>query len=130
MTREQLILIYLYVGNMDDTFIKPDGHEKFMAKKLFNKMGKIQWGAVAYIEENGGGPKGNHTYSDNHLFIVVEGEVKIFLGETAYVVKTDEIFFVNGMTPHSIWNKCDVKGALNAGLFPVWYIGAMDLPYI
>jgi len=24
---------------------------------------------------------------------------------------------------------CDVKGALGAGIFPVWYIGAIDLPY-
>lgn len=24
--------------------------------------------------------------------------------------------------------ECDVKGSLNAGLFPVWYIGAVDLP--
>lgn len=24
---------------------------------------------------------------------------------------------------------CDVQGALGAGLFPVWYIGATDLPY-
>lgn len=25
--------------------------------------------------------------------------------------------------------EADIKGALNAGLFPVWYIGAIDLPY-
>ena len=25
--------------------------------------------------------------------------------------------------------ECDVKGALNAGLYPVWYIGAIDLPH-
>lgn len=25
--------------------------------------------------------------------------------------------------------ECDIKGSLNAGLFPVWYIGAIDLPY-
>ena len=24
---------------------------------------------------------------------------------------------------------CDVKGAIGAGMFPVWYIGAIDLPY-
>ncbi len=91
-------------NNMDNTFMTPEGHKKFAAKKLFNEMGKIQWGAVAYIEENGGGPKGNHTHSDNHIFIVVEGEVKVVLGEVSHIVKTDEMFFVNGMTPHSIWN--------------------------
>lgn len=25
--------------------------------------------------------------------------------------------------------ECDVVGARNAGLFPVWYLGAIDLPY-
>lgn len=89
---------------MESAFMIPEGHENFIAKKLFNEMGKIQWGAVAYIEKNGGGPKGNHTHSDNHIFIVVGGEVKVILGETVHIVKTDEMFFVNGMTSHSIWN--------------------------
>ena len=85
-------------------FITPEGHKGFSAKKLFNKMGKIQWGALAYIEKNGGGPEGNHTHSDDHIFIVVEGEVKVVLGEKSYIVKKDESFVVDGMTPHSIWN--------------------------
>lgn len=38
------------------------------------------------------------------------------------------------LKPEEVWYigdqyECDVKGALNAGLFPVWYIGAMFLPY-
>ncbi|MBD5130021.1 MAG: cupin domain-containing protein [Ruminococcaceae bacterium] len=67
-------------------------------------MGKIQWGAVAYIEKNGGGPEGNHTHSDNHIFIVVDGEVEVFLNEESHIVKKDDMFFVDGMIPHSIWN--------------------------
>lgn len=58
---------------MDNTFMTPEGHEKFTAKKLFNEMGKIQWGSCIYRR------KWRRT-------------------------KTDEMFFVNGMTPHSIWN--------------------------
>ncbi len=39
-----------------------------------------------------------------------------------------------GLEPDEVWYigdqyECDVKGALNAGLLPVWYIGAIDLPY-
>ena len=39
------------------------------------------------------------------------------------------------LTPEDVWYigdqyECDIKGALSAGLFPVWYIGAIDLPYI
>lgn len=38
------------------------------------------------------------------------------------------------LKPEEVWYigdnyACDVKGARNAGLFPVWYIGAIDLPY-
>lgn len=89
---------------MKNAFITPEGHSGFLAKKLFNEMGAIHWGALAYIEANGGGPKGNHTHSYNHLFIIVEGEVKIILGDASHIVKKDESFFVDGMIPHSIWN--------------------------
>ena len=38
------------------------------------------------------------------------------------------------LAPEDVWYigdqyECDIQGALNAGLFPVWYIGAIDLPY-
>lgn len=40
-----------------------------------------------------------------------------------------------GLKPDEVWYigdqyECDIKGAINAGLFPVWYIGAIDLPYM
>lgn len=89
---------------MADEFMTPEGHTGFLAKKLFNEMGRIHWGALAYIEPGGGGPAGNHTHSDNHIFIVVEGEVEIFLKDAPHIVKKDEMFFVDGMIPHSIWN--------------------------
>ncbi|MDE7283237.1 MAG: HAD family hydrolase, partial [Lachnospiraceae bacterium] len=38
-------------------------------------------------------------------------------------VKSDEVWYIGDQY------ECDVKGSLNAGLFPVWYIGAIDLPY-
>lgn len=39
-----------------------------------------------------------------------------------------------GLGPEEVWYigdqyECDIKGSLTAGLFPVWYTGAMDLPY-
>ena len=38
------------------------------------------------------------------------------------------------LAPEDVWYigdqyECDIKGALSAGIFPVWYIGAIDLPY-
>lgn len=39
-----------------------------------------------------------------------------------------------GVKPEEAWYigdqyECDIKGAAGAGMFPVWYIGAIDLPY-
>lgn len=36
----------------------------------------------------------------------------------------DEVWYIGD------WYECDIQGALHAGLFPVWYIGAIDLPYV
>lgn len=88
-------------------FMTPPGHCGFLAKKLFDEAGKIKWGAIAYLSEGGGGPKGNHTHEDNHLFIVAQGEAKVIVGDENVIVRKNEAFFVDGMKPHSIWNNTD-----------------------
>ncbi len=88
-------------------FMTPPNHKGFSAKKLFDENGRIKWGAIAYIEKNGGGPEGNHTHSDNHIFIVTDGEVKIVMGDKEFIVRKNESFFVDGMVPHSIWNNSE-----------------------
>lgn len=89
---------------MENAFITPEGHKGFLAKKLFDGMGKIQWGAIAYIEKGGGGPENNHTHSDNHIFIIVDGEVRIVSGGREIIAGKDQAVFVDRMMPHSIWN--------------------------
>ncbi len=64
-------------------------------------------GAIAYIEKHGGGPEGNHTHSDNHIFIVTQGEARVVMGDKSIIVRKDESCFVDGMIPHSIWNNID-----------------------
>ena len=88
-------------------FITPPNHKGFSAKKLFDENGKIKWGAIAYIERGGGGPECNHVHSDNHIFIVVDGEAKIILGDKEIILRKNESCFVDGMTPHSIWNNAE-----------------------
>ena len=39
---------------MYSSFMTPEEPEKFVEKKLFIDLGKIQWGAVTYIEKSGG----------------------------------------------------------------------------
>ncbi len=38
-------------------------------------------------------------------------------------LRPDEVWYIGDQY------ECDVKGSLNAGMFPIWYIGALDLPY-
>ena len=88
-------------------FMTPPNHIGFKASKLFGKNGKIIDGAVAYVEQGGGGPLEPHTHAHNHLFAVLEGEAKILLGEKIVIVKQGESFLVDGAIPHSVWNNCD-----------------------
>lgn len=84
--------------------ITPPHHENFVAKALFESVGEIIDGSIAYIDLNGGGPTEKHTHEHNHLFIVTQGEAKILLGDEEVIVKKDESFLVNGKIPHSVWN--------------------------
>ena len=90
-----------------EAFITPPGHRDFSAKKLFEGGGALQWGAVAYIQPGGGGPEGGHTHPEDHIFLVMEGQVQVLLGDREATVRQDESLFVDGMVPHSIWNRSD-----------------------
>jgi mannose-6-phosphate isomerase-like protein (cupin superfamily) len=87
-----------------EEFITPPEHIHFLAKKLFGQMGEIVDGSIAYLENQGGGPIKVHTHEHNHLFIVVQGEAKIILGEKTVIVKENESYLVQGTVPHSVWN--------------------------
>ena len=92
---------------MKEGFITPPNHPNFAAKKLFGAVGEIIDGSVAYMDLQGGGPIEKHTHEHNHLFIVTSGEAKILLDDEEIIIKKDEAFFVNGKTPHSVWNHTD-----------------------
>ena len=80
---------------------------RFEAKKLFEDVGQIIDGSIAYIGVSGGGPTEQHTHAHDHLFVVVKGETRIRLGEEAVVIRKDEAFLVKGTIPHSVWNNQD-----------------------
>lgn len=88
---------------MED-FITPPNHVRFHAKPLFGNMGEIMNGAIAYLDELGGGPIEKHTHEHNHLFIVVQGEAKILLDQETKILRANEAFLVEGRIPHSVWN--------------------------
>ena len=88
-------------------FITPLNHVNFNAKKLFESLGEIIDGSIAYLEPQGGGPIEVHTHEHNHLFIVTKGQAKIILGDKEMILNKDESFLVDGKIPHSIWNNIE-----------------------
>jgi len=94
---------------MNGEFITPPNHVNFLAKQLFRNCGEIIDGSIAYLEVEGGGPVQLHTHEHSHLFIVIEGQVKIQLDKEFRIVKQNESFLVKGDIPHSVWNNCKSK---------------------
>jgi len=85
-------------------FVTPPNHIHFLAKKLFGECGNIIDGSIAYLEPNGGGPIELHTHEHSHLFIVVDGQIRIQLENSVKIVNANESFLVDGKIPHSVWN--------------------------
>lgn len=90
-------------------FVIPPNHVNFYAKKLFEQCGYIMDGSIAYIACNGGGPTEKHVHEHAFLFIVVQGEAKILLGNKTVIVKQNESFLVKGTIPHSVWNNTNAE---------------------
>lgn len=93
-------------------FMTIPNHVNFRAKKLFGEVGQIIDGSIAYIDVNGGGPVERHTHAHDHLFIVVEGEVKMLLGDQEVIVKQNESYLVKGNIPHTVWNNAQGKAVM------------------
>ena len=97
---------------MKNGFITPPNHINFEAKKLFDSVGEIIDGSIAYLNLNGGGPLEKHTHPHNHLFIVTKGEAKIMLDDEEIIVKKDEPFIVNGENPPCVLNNVDEENVM------------------
>lgn len=89
-------------------FVTPPKHVHFLAKKLPALSGTFADGALAYLEPGGGGPTEKHTHPHDHLFLVIEGEARVELGDRTVLVKPGETFRVSGRIPHSVWNNAPV----------------------
>ncbi len=87
-------------------FITPPDHTGFLARRICGiAAGGIRDIAIALIEPGGGGPEPAHTHAHDHLFIVNQGEVTIFMDGTAHILKADEALLVPGKSLHSVWNR-------------------------
>ncbi len=92
---------------MKKDFMTSPEHVNFEAKKLFDNVGEIIDGSIAYINLKGGGPIKQHTHEHNHLFIVTKGEAKVLLDKEEVIIRENEAFLVEGKIPHSVWSNQD-----------------------
>ncbi len=86
-------------------FMTPPDHVGFLAKRLYGAGGTIGDVAVARLEPDGGGPLTAHTHPHDHLFVVVQGEVRIVLGGEERRLGENEALLVRGCVPHAVWNR-------------------------
>lgn len=91
----------------ENDFITPPDHVNFLAKKLFEGVGEIENGSIAYLQPGGGGPVAPHVHGHDHLFIVTKGEAKVLLDDDIKIIHENEAIVVNGFVPHSVWNNID-----------------------
>jgi mannose-6-phosphate isomerase-like protein (cupin superfamily) len=88
----------------DLNFIPP-GHLKFAAKWLAQKETgapvNVFWGDVGH---EGGGPEPRHTHPHDHIFIIVEGEAKVVIGDEEHLLGSQQAIHITGTIPHAIWN--------------------------
>ena len=87
-----------------DEFIHPQGYVNFRAKKLFGMSGKILSGIIAYIDEDGGGPRPEHIHEYGHIYMLIQGGIEINVNNEKIRIRKNETFFVNGTVPHSVRN--------------------------
>ena len=102
---------------------------------------------LAFLRENGirSGVISNISYSGNAVVKRIQDcvpdndfEFVIATSEYLYRKPNRRIFELAlekaGLAPEEVWYvgaqyECDIVGAARAGLFPVWYIGAIDMRY-
>lgn len=84
-------------------YMTPPGHEKFMAKTLIQKGGKLRDAAIAYIEP-GGGSVESHTHPYDHNFMVVKGEITVYEKQGSTLIEENQGYVAKGNTPHYLRN--------------------------
>ncbi len=106
---------------MEDLFITPEGHKGFWAKSCLTKWEKSS-GVQSHILRKTAAARRITIRTATIIFlllryitrffslwrfIVADGEVRIVCGDKEIIAGKDQAVFVDGMTPHSIWNNGD-----------------------
>ena len=108
-----------------------EGIEEFLEFLFENR---IRTGVISNISFSG------KAVRDRIAQVVPENHFEFILATSEYMYRkpNKRIFDLAlekaGLMPEEVWYvgdqyECDIVGARNAGIFPVWYLGALDLPY-
>ena len=86
-------------------FAPVPGHVGFLAKRVFDRAGRVLDVSVAHLDPGGGGPEPAHRHPErDHLFIALEGTLEVRTPEGVHRFGPDEACLVKGETLHEIWN--------------------------
>ncbi|MEJ2718364.1 MAG: cupin domain-containing protein [Deltaproteobacteria bacterium] len=86
---------------------KVSGHEGFLARSLYTSADKKTTLRILDIEPGGTGPVPPHSHSDIHLFVVLEGELEVDVGERTLTVPAGSYLEIEPDVSHQL--RCTAK---------------------
>lgn len=90
---------------MRKEYIEIPYHEGFKIRNLFSSSpDEIGRGDIAEIAPGGGGPVPSHSHPNGHLFIVIEGEVIVYIDDKTHTLSQYNSLVVPGGTRHKMIN--------------------------
>lgn len=112
--------------------VPTDGVEEFLD---FLKESRIRTGVISNIAY------GQQVVANRIYDLLPKNEFEFILTSSQYIfrkphrrifdlalekaeLKAEDVWYIGDQY------ECDIKGALAAGIMPIWYIGAIDLPYV
>ena len=112
--------------------IVTDGIKEFL---LFLEKQGIRTGVISNISYSGRALEAriNSLIPDNNFEFILATSEYMFRKPNRRIF--DIALEKAGLQAEDVWYigdqyECDIVGSRNAGIFPIWYIGAMNMPYI
>lgn len=98
---------------MSELFKEIPAHIGFQIMSLFPELSDtIGRGDLAKIAPGGGGPQPSHSHSGGHLFIVLEGEVDLYIEDVCHSIPALQSKIVPEHTLHHMRNNSNTTATV------------------